>query len=57
MEVIKILLSRLSIIIGVCAVFVGMGLAGDGSMGSMSVVIGGGLFMALGVVFIILERN
>ena len=57
MEMIRIFLSRLSIIIGVLAVFIGMAMSGEIPSGSMSVVIGGGLFMALGVTFIILERD
>lgn len=51
------LLSRLAILIGVFSVFTGMMAATDNSASSISIVIGGGLFMALGITFVILERN
>lgn len=51
METMRLFLTRLSIVAGVVSVFVGM------SEDSMSIVIGGGLLMTLGVVFIILERK
>ena len=51
MEMTRMFLSRLSLIIGVVSVFMGM------SDSSMTLVIGGGFFMALGTTFIILERN
>lgn len=57
METIKMLLSRLAILIGVFSVFTGMMAATDNSASSISIVIGGGLFMALGITFVILERN
>ena len=56
MNIVKMFLSSLSIVIGVCAVFVGMLMSRESS-GSMSIVIGGGLFMALGIVFLIQERD
>ena len=51
MEMARMFLSRLSIVIGVVSVFLGM------SDSEMTLVIGGGFFMALGIVFIVLERN
>jgi len=51
MEMVRIFLSRLSLIIGVVSVFIGM------SDSEMTLVIGGGLFMALGATFVILERD
>jgi hypothetical protein len=51
METTRLFLTRLCVVAGVISVFAGM------SEDSMAIVIGGGLLMALGATFIILERK
>jgi hypothetical protein len=47
----------LSLFVGVISVFIGMFLSGSNPSGSMSVVVGGGLFIALGISAIFLSRD
>jgi hypothetical protein len=47
----------LSLFVGVISVLIGMFLSGSNPSGSMSVVVGGGLFIALGISAIFLSRD
>lgn len=51
------ILGALSILAGIVIVLAGVAEAGDKNVGGLSIVIGSGLFMALGVTAFVLNRD